>query len=320
MKKLLILIAILFMTPLGINAEETFEVKIPVKIEGGGTIQIEGEHFLPEDTKLTVVDDGFLVLHFDGVTSNEVYEYKLSQIKGNDDLTIYDETEYKATVYFIENEDMTEIYPVLIISIDGTDTKPDVCEWKNTLIELEPAIIDPPIKKVVSGKPNKDEPFTFKMVAHDKSFPMPEGSVDGVKTHTLYGEGEFEFGEFPVTEEGVYSYTIYEINEDKEGWTFDTSIYTITFNITREGNKLVARQEILRNEEIANEVTFTNIYESPEPTIVPSPTPKPVIPDIPTPIRKIIETGEGIKLLFYSAVLISTTSILFLMKRRKDDE
>lgn len=150
------------MTP--VSAKEPLEVKIPLSVLGEGTIKIEGEDFLPEETEVAVNGDGFFVLEFIDPDPGKVYEYKLSQVKGNDENTTYDDTVYKASVYFIYDDDLMNLNPVVIVSVDGETEKPDTCRWENKKTVVEPTPTPTPnptpTPDIPTPKPEKPSKIT----------------------------------------------------------------------------------------------------------------------------------------------------------------
>ncbi|MBP3736866.1 MAG: hypothetical protein J6I56_07580, partial [Lachnospiraceae bacterium] len=134
---------------------------------------------------------------------------------------------------------------------------------------------DPPVKKVVtgSGAPKTDK-FTFRMKAKSNTagyevadMPMPEGSSRGVKqTPGLLPGEEYEFGELEFTMPGTYVYEIAEVNDHKSGYSYDGSIYTVTYEITQNGGNLEAKRTMGKNGENVNVATFefTNTYKDPD--------------------------------------------------------
>lgn len=300
------------MFTLNIKADDTYKVEIPVSITGGGVVKITGDEYVPTNNELEVHDSGSFELVFTNPNLYKTYQYKLSQVAGNDAYVIYDDKEYDVTVYFLE-KDSGLYYPVVIISHENDELKPDKATWKNTTVE--PVYVNPPVKKTIKGNPEKRQAFTFKMEAEDKSFPMPEGSRNGIKTHIIYGDGEFEFGEMEYDQEGVYSYTISEVHEDVEGWTYDSAVYRIIFTVTRVGNKLQAEEEIIKGNQATNEIKFTNEYKkkpTPTPDITPTPTPTPPS----KPKKPIINTSSGITLMISSSVMCLAIIALVLVQKK----
>lgn len=158
-----------------------------------------------------------------------IYRY---EIKGNPFSSAsgysYDNEVYSLTVYVRQPADHL-VTEVTVQKSDGS--KVGRIEFKNTYTPLasKPEImVDPPVKKTVSGNPSKTSTFTFLLTAKSGENPMPEGSVNGVKTITIAGSGKRDFGTWKYTREGTYYYTISEVDSRQSRYTYDTTVYTIT--------------------------------------------------------------------------------------------
>lgn len=189
--------------------------------------------------------DGTGSKNIDPISFNNTGIYRY-EIKGNTFSSAagysYDNEVYSLTVYVRQPSDhlATE---VTVQKSDGR--KVSRIEFKNTYTPLEskPGImVDPPVKKTVSGNPPRTSTFTFLLTAKNKANPMPEGSVNGVKTMTITGSGEKDFGTWKYTREGTYYYTISEANTGQSRYTYDTTVYTIT-DIVKD---IDGRLEVLR--------------------------------------------------------------------------
>lgn len=130
--------------------------------------------------------------------------------------------------------------------------------------------VDPPVQKRITGdKPATASDFTFTLTAKDKSFPMPEGSKDGVKEMTIHGAGSKEFGEILFEKPGEYSYSIAEKKGSVNGYTYDTTVYEVTYSVTREGTELKAECSIRDGKgNSCTKIEFTNNYKTPEGELV----------------------------------------------------
>lgn len=152
----------------------------------------------------------------------------------------------------------------LEVKVDGfTPT----CEIVGTTLKItniyEPRVPldDIPIKKKVEGNPSEKAKFTFVLKAKDPSYPMPEGSANGVKEITITGSGDTNFGKINFTKPGEYVYTIHEINEGLSGYTYDKTVYTITFHVTEDEDGLHTEASIVNSKgEPVKEIVFTNKY------------------------------------------------------------
>ena len=84
------------------------------------------------------------------------------------------------------------------------------------------------------------------------SAPMPDGT-----TATNTAEGTFRFGEITYDAPGIYEYQISEVNDGKEGYTYDSTVYTVIVTVTDEGGALKAEAKV----QGAQEAVFYNSYE-----------------------------------------------------------
>lgn len=151
------------------------------------------------------------------------------------------------------------------ITIDGRDftVHYDGTKIINNYVP-RPVVVDPPVKKIVEGNPTNASTFHFEMKAVNPTDPMPDGSINGVKQSTVIGSGEVEFGTFEITQAGTYQYLISEINDGIENYTYDTTIYTITFDVRDVAGQLVADKRVEKGDgTVVDEAVFTNVYKAP---------------------------------------------------------
>ena len=130
-------------------------------------------------------------------------------------------------------------------------------------------MLDPPVRKVVFGNPKRDAKFTFQLKAQNPAQPMPAGSENGVKTLTIKGSGEEEFGTWAYTEAGTYFYTVSEVNTGEEGYTYDAMVYTITDTVRVSDGRLIVDRELSKNsDQQADVFLFINRYSAEEAPLV----------------------------------------------------
>lgn len=158
-----------------------------------------------------------------------IYRY---EIKGNTSSSAagyrYDSEVYSVTVY-VRRPDDHLVTEVIVQKSDGSKVSNIKFENTYTPLASKPEIMaGPPVKKTVSGNPPRTSTFTFLLTAKNRANPMPEGSVNGVKTMTIAGSGKKDFGTWIYTREGTYYYTISEENTGESRYTYDTTVYTIT--------------------------------------------------------------------------------------------
>ena len=141
----------------------------------------------------------------------------------------------------------------------------------------EPTLGDPPVgKKITGDTPATKATFTFKLKAVktdvkelEGKMPMPEAAGGKQEmTVTIEGEGNKEFGTFPLEKEGVYEYEISEVDDGIEGYTYDTTVFKVVYTVTlnEETNKLECVKTVNGKEvtgDYVSEVTFTNEYKKP---------------------------------------------------------
>lgn len=154
---------------------------------------------------------------------------------------------------------------------------------------------DPPVKKVITGdKPKTADKFTFVLkadpdasklpssVSADK-MPMPE-DANGAQSlqKSVVGAGETEFGDITFMDPGTYAYTISEVNDSLKGYTYDRGVYKVVYEVTEDGDRLVAKRTITRDGKAwdSDTIVFTNKYKkdgknSDKPDKPDKPKPKP---------------------------------------------
>ena len=102
--------------------------------------------------------------------------------------------------------------------------------------------------------------YTVKIRGVDGA-PMPEnGSV------VIAGEGKAELGPISYTEPEDYQYEIWQEGQEKEHFTYDDTVYTVTVRVTNteDGTGLEAQiWAIKEGEEAKSEIVFENRYEKP---------------------------------------------------------
>lgn len=205
----------------------------------------------------TVKNDALKSITFNiGKSGN--YSYILKPIKNNEKIN-YDDQSYHIAIS-VENVGGVQDVVAEIRYIDGEydgDKAPGLIydhRMKNvtgsTPEDVDDGNVvtaDPPVRKKISGdKPDKDAEFTFIMEADDPSYPMPDGSRNGIKKMKIRGSGSGEFGLSKYTEPGEYIYRIYEENTKEEGYEYDRSVYTVINSVTENDGKLELQQSIMR--------------------------------------------------------------------------
>jgi len=171
-----------------------------------------------------------------------------------------------------------------------------VIDFVTATYSSKPNPIDPvmpPVIKQVDGKPLTASVFTFELSAENPSNPMPDGSTDGVKRMSVIGPGRVEFGAWYYAHEGIYHYTVSEINTGAAGYIYDTNVYTITDTVWIENGQFKESRTITDSSGAeATELLFVNKYISRH--TQPAETPDTSTPPADSPSR-IGSTGDSPK-------------------------
>lgn len=321
----LALLAVVTMLPA--HAVTTHTLRLPVSITTTGSAP--GESY----TILLVADrsdcpmpagsqNGVYALRADGARETDfpaisydrmgVFSYSIYQQAGTAALK-YDDTRYALTVYITQGTGGTDMSVMLTRA--GDADKLDVCAFTN----MYPVTVehDPPVMKRVEGNaPAATFSFTLRPVSNTaglSNMPMPEGSVDGVKTISTTAGVEREFGAMTFELPGEYVYRVAEVNDGQKGFKYDDSVYTLTYTVARQGDALTCDVKATRNGVEAQSLTFTNTYSggatpttaapttaAPTTTVTASPTPSP------TPTRR---TGGGVPVTTPASTPRPTTEI-----------
>ncbi len=178
-------------------------------------------------------------------SSTGTYSY---EIKGNQSVPArghsYDTQVYSVTIYVKQTG--TDLSAEIVVKkSDGSKAGSIRFENFYSPLASDPEVmVDPSVKKTVSGNPSTASSFTFSLTAQDNANPMPEGSAGGVKYMTIYGSGEEDFGTWIYTREGTYYYTISEVILSDTKYTYDRSIYTITDVVKDIDGQLVVTRTV----------------------------------------------------------------------------
>ncbi len=270
---LVMLFALLFQVTAFAATKYEAEVKIPVKVT------LEGKKASSEDVTITMTPlDGAPAFDQTSITVNArknetvyaeftktftepvSYKYEVKQTAGTTDAYVYDDTVYTAVVY-VENDDNGGLKASIVKVYKDEDPtkKQEAAEFVNI---YDPADTDPPINKVVindAGTAPDTVKFHFTMKADDKTYPMPEGSVDGSKTIET-GVGSYEFGVMEYEKAGTYTYSVVENNDGVQNFTYDDTAYTVKVVVEKVNGKLQATRTITKGSETLESITFTNHY------------------------------------------------------------
>lgn len=90
-----------------------------------------------------------------------------------------------------------------------------------------------PVTIYLSGTlPYPAEDFTVVLKADDAEYPMPNGTVNGVYSMTITGEGAESFPAITYDRVGIYTYTVYQVAGTNKKCTYDDTVYALTVTVS----------------------------------------------------------------------------------------
>lgn len=232
-----------------VTATNTYVGEAQTEIAGEKTWELDGHTVTLPESITVQLKNGEVVVEKITVTPDENGEWHYS---------------FTAPKYDADGREIA--YTIEELPVQGFEPTYNGYDIVNTYIP--PVEIDPPIiEKVVEGENVPETEFTF-LLRGESGAPMPEGSTGNTKTLTLNGSGEVEIGTFTFAEPGIYTYTVSELNTGADGWTYDNTVYTLTFTVTLEDGALHAAHTLTKDGEAAEKALFVNRYTPVEPDTV----------------------------------------------------
>ena len=146
----------------------------------------------------------------------------------------------------------------------------------------------PTVTKIVSGdKPDAYPTFTFALEALNGSILPDSAGENGVTTGIINGDGAVSLGSVTFDQAGTYSYKAYEVAGNAEGWTYDNTVYNVTYTVTDDGAGVLGTSTSISTSDgtAADAVTFENVYTAPAPEPEPEPEPTPAPEPEPEPAK-----------------------------------
>ena len=122
------------------------------------------------------------------------------------------------------------------------------------------------LDKIISGTPPASAAnfeFNLKAEAPGTGQPMPDGSFSDSEIVMLVGEGHTAFEPIHFTEPGTFNYSLEEVNNGIHGYTYDPSVYTISFTVKQSEDSLydlIVEKKIYKDGEEVTEIVFDNQY------------------------------------------------------------
>jgi pilin isopeptide linkage protein len=261
-----------------------------------------------------------IALTIPGVYTYNVYQ-EVHPVKDGYD---YDYQVYTVTLRASMVNGEPTVIAVIMTDQDTENKQPEIVFTnsytpKKTITEK---MADPPVRKTVTGEPPVNGVFTFKLTARETTYPMPAGSSNGVKTVNIIGSGVAEFGTWSYVAPGTYFYTVSEMNKGESGYTYDSTVYTITDTVKEQNGALMLSRVVTNPSNVrVSTLTFINNYTAPSGPVPPGPS-DPTSPTGPSNPGAGPKTGDDSNATFYLILLslgaaLMGGALVFLIKGAK---
>lgn len=197
--------------------------------------------------------------YFDDIVFNApgTYVYEIAEDAQADPQFIYDGTRYKVTVTVTEPTTPGGMYG---LKFEG----PDSLDFVNTFVkapDFRPGVLEAGSiagVKILYGAELDAGDFGFKIAAQNGA-PLPTRTVE----RNFY-DGDYAFGPIVFTKPGTYVYTVSEVNEGIEGYTYDGHAATVTVEVADDP----AQQDeplTCKVVKVDGSLEFVNTYAEPTP-------------------------------------------------------
>lgn len=244
---------------------------------------------MPQTTTATNAADGTVT--FSPITyhlgdlageTSKTFTYTISEVANGKAGVTYDQIKHTVSVMVTDNGDGT-LRASDPVYDDGSATAPT---FTNTYKAAAVTTALPTVTKIVSGdKPDAYPTFTFALEALNGSVLPDSAGENGVTTGIINGDGTVSLGSVTFDQVGSYSYKAYEVAGNAEGWTYDNTVYNVTYTVTDDGAGVLGTSTSITTSDgtAANAVTFENVYTAPAPEPEPEPEPEPTPEPEPAP-------------------------------------
>ena len=214
------------------------------------------------------------------------YEVEITEVAGNNDKIIYDDSTYLATITIGHDLESNTLYlknKALSNEINGELSDVQEIIFRNTTKQTPPPVDpDPEPKDPTPAKVSISGEKYLNTLVPTTQFDFVLKDASGNVIETVKNDGKnITFSDLTFNDTGVYNYTVSEVAGDDGMVTYDDTIYNVTITVTldKESNTLVASTAITANGESA-QIIFNNSTKNapidpPKPQPDPNPNPKP---------------------------------------------
>ncbi len=157
-------------------------------------------------------------------------------------------------------------YTVTEEDVPGYEKSQTGNNFTNTYNPTKASVNPIATKSVTQGVGAPDEEFTFTLTAGNGANPMPSGSTAGVKSIQAKA-GSVNFGTMDFSLPGTYTYTVAETAASTEGFTYDSTVYTLTVSVSDTNGVLSAVADYKKGSVSVQNMTFSNTYVIPTRTL-----------------------------------------------------
>ena len=300
----------------GLPSSITDQIKVNKTLEGRELAEGEFSFELLEDGNVvsTGSNDTSGNVVFDSITYTqpENHMYTLREVKGSETGITYDEQTYIVYTQITDNGDGTLSASHQAASLtDGGELAPvegNDINFHNSY-KAEPAAVTIEAVKKLEGRDLKDGEFTFQLKDAD-------GKVIAEAKNDASGTIRFENVKFK--DEGVYEYTVSEVNDKQTGITYDESIFKVTVKVNDNG------EGTLSTEVSSDDIVFTNSYEAPKDdktTDTPKKPDKNTDKKADNPVKALrrAATGDNSHMMIYLVLMIAAIAVasIVIVRRKK---
>jgi pilin isopeptide linkage protein len=205
-------------------------------------------------------------------TAAGTYTYTVSEVAGTDPMLTYDSSVYTVVVTVTGATDGT-LSQSTAITKNGTAV--DGITFANTTASSVTGTGVGVTKTLTGDTPEQSSTFTFTMAADPDDSTLPSGMTGATMpmpqstTATVTGAGSTQFGSITFSKPGTYVYTVTENQGDVLGYTYDDTVYTVTYTVTAANGQLsVSGPTITSDGAAAQGIAFSNTYTAPSPDTV----------------------------------------------------
>lgn len=289
----LILLLAVLIVPGKASAAELGDVLIPVTVAAEGaareeTYTVELEALTPgcpmpagsigNRYRMELRKTGTIRIPFEDLG---VYDYRIRQIPGNSEGCTYDNREYRLRLFVTAAEDGTVVATALIFGQEGT--KEPEALFRNYW--AEPARIQLSALKTLDGRTPEDGAFSFRLISESGEILY---EVENTGRHVVFPAMEFD-------RPGTWRFFLKEVGGSNGKIIYDRTVYTITVEVTLDGDYRAAVTCERNGKPFAGTPAFANYTDTGSP-----------------------KTGDAIG--GYAAMLLlsgAALSVMFMRKRRR---